>query len=94
MYIYGSSHVHSAQPISAPHKFGGVQSAQAPQARGLSGVDQLDISPEAEMLSQVHNLPEVRQDRVAEIRAQIKNGTYDTDEKLDIALSRLLDEIG
>jgi negative regulator of flagellin synthesis FlgM len=94
MYIYGSSHVHSAQPIAAPHKMGGVQQAQAPQARGLSGVDQLDISPEAEMLSQVHNLPEVRQDRVAEIRAQIKAGTYDTDEKLDIALSRLLDEIG
>ncbi len=94
MYIYGSSHVHSAQSISAPHKFGGAQQAQAPQARGLSGVDQMDISPEAEMLSQVHNLPEVRQDRVAEIRAQIKNGTYDTDEKLDIALSRLLDEIG
>ncbi len=94
MYIYGSSHVHSAQPIAAPHKFGGVQSTQAPQARGLSGVDQLDISPEAEMLSQVHNLPEVRQDRVAELRAQIKNGTYDTDAKLEVALSRLLDEIG
>lgn len=46
------------------------------------------------MLSQVHNLPEVRQDRVADIRAQIKNGTYDTDAKLEMALSRLLDEIG
>ncbi|WP_254507476.1 flagellar biosynthesis anti-sigma factor FlgM [Anatilimnocola floriformis] len=94
MYIYGSSNVHSAQPISAPHKFGGVQQAQGSQSRGASGVDQLDISPEAEMLSQVHNLPDVRQDRVADIRAQIKNGTYDTDEKLDMALSRLLDEIG
>lgn len=94
MYIYGSSQVHSAQPIAAPHKFGGVQSTQGPQARGMSGVDQLDISPEAEMLSQVHNLPEIRQDRVADIRAQIKAGTYDTDAKLDMALSRLLDEIG
>ncbi len=94
MYIYGSSHIHSAQPISAPHKFAGVQPSSAPQARGLSGVDQLDISPEAELLSQVHNLPDVRQDRVNDIRAQIKAGTYDTDEKLDLALSRLLDEIG
>jgi negative regulator of flagellin synthesis FlgM len=42
----------------------------------------------------VHDLPDVRQDRVNEIRAQIKAGTYDTDEKLDLALSRLLDEIG
>jgi negative regulator of flagellin synthesis FlgM len=94
MYIYGSTHVHSAQPLSAPHRFAGVSPTAAPQARGFSGVDQLDISPEAELLSQVHNLPEVRQDRVNEIRAQIQAGTYDTDEKLDIALSRLLDEIG
>ena len=94
MYIYGSSHIHSAQPISAPHKFAGVQPSSAPQARGLSGVDQLDISPEAELLSQVRNLPDVRQDRVNDIRSQIKAGTYDTDEKLDLALSRLLDEIG
>jgi negative regulator of flagellin synthesis FlgM len=54
----------------------------------------LDISPEAELLSQVRDLPEIRQDRVNDLRAQIKNGTYDTDEKLDLALSRLLDEIG
>jgi hypothetical protein len=30
---------------------------------------------------------------VASIRAQIANGTYETPEKLDMALSRLLDEI-
>jgi negative regulator of flagellin synthesis FlgM len=94
MYIYGSSQVHTAQAIAAPHKFAGVSPSQAPQARGLSGVDQLDISPEAELLSQVRDRPEIRQDRVNDIRAQIKNGTYDTDEKLDLALSRLLDEIG
>jgi hypothetical protein len=33
-------------------------------------------------------------DRVNEIRAQIAAGTYETDEKLDIAVGRLLDEIG
>ena len=93
MYVYGSSHVHSAQPINAPHKFAGASQAQAPQSRGFSGVDQLDISPEADMLAQVHNLPDVRQDRVNEIRAQIASGTYETDAKLDAALSRLLDEI-
>lgn len=94
MYIYGSSQVHAAQSLNAPHRFAGVSPTQAPQSRGLSGVDQLDISPEAELLSQVHDLPDVRQDRVNDIRAQIKNGTYDTNEKLDMALSRLLDEIG
>jgi len=58
------------------------------------GVDQLDISPEADLVAQVHDLPEIREDRVAQIKAQIAAGTYETDAKLDVALSRLLDEIG
>ena len=36
----------------------------------------------------------VRAERVEEIRAQIEAGTYETDEKLDLALGRLLDERG
>ncbi len=91
MYIYGSSQVHAPQSLAAPHRFAPTQ---APQNRSAPGVDQLDISPEADLLSQVHNLPEVRQDRVNELRAQIASGTYETDAKLDAALSRLLDEIG
>lgn len=91
MYIYGSSQVHAPQPLAAPHR---LAPTQTPQNRAAAGVDQLDISPEADLLSQVHNLPEVRQDRVNELRAQIASGTYETDANLDAALSRLLDEIG
>jgi negative regulator of flagellin synthesis FlgM len=54
----------------------------------------LDISPEADLVAQVHNLPDIRADRVAQIKAQIAAGTYETDAKIDTALSRLLDEIG
>jgi negative regulator of flagellin synthesis FlgM len=91
MYIYGTSHIHAAQPLNAPHRptptpgSGGVTSA--------TGVDQLDISPEADFVAQTRELPEIREDRVAAIRAQIQDGTYETAEKLDIAISRLLDEI-
>ena len=35
---------------------------------------------------------EIRIDRVAEIRRQISNGSYETPEKLDAALDRLLDQ--
>ena len=38
-------------------------------------------------------LPEIRSDRVAQLRAQIADGSYDTAEKLDLAMERLLDEI-
>jgi len=52
----------------------------------------VDISPEAQLLSQARDLPEIRADRVAAIKAQIASGTYETDAKLDAALENLLDE--
>ena len=91
MYIHGTAHIHAAQPINAPHR---TAPAQGPTSSPYSGgVDQLDISPEADFVAQTKGLPEIREDRVAQIRAQIAAGTYETPEKLDIALSRLLDEI-
>lgn len=91
MQIYGTTQVHSAQPINAPHRLTPAQSPGG--AYGASGVDQLDISPEADLASQIRDIPDIRADRVAAIRAQIQAGTYETDAKLDVALSRLLDEI-
>lgn len=46
------------------------------------------------MVSRARELPDIRADKVASIKAQIANGTYDTDAKMEMALSRLLDEIG
>jgi negative regulator of flagellin synthesis FlgM len=91
MYIYGTSQIHPAQPLNPPHRLTPTQGAGS--ASSFTGVDQLDISPEADFVAQARELPDVREDRVAAIRAQIQNGTYETAEKLDIALSRLLDEI-
>ena len=90
MYIHGISQVHAAQPLNAPHR---LNPTQATGPGNLSGVDQLDISPQADFVAQAHDLPEIRQDRVAAIRAQIEAGTYETPARLDAALSRLLDEL-
>jgi len=91
MEIYGPGHVHGPQSIKAPQR---LQSTQASTVVDNTPVDHVDISAEADYVSQVNNLPDVRADRVADIRAQIDAGIYETDEKLDIALGRLLDEIG
>jgi negative regulator of flagellin synthesis FlgM len=91
MYVYGTSQIHSAQPIRAPHR---PPADAAAGGASSSGVDELDISSEADFVSQARDLPEIREDRVAQIRDQIRSGTYETAEKLDVALSRLLDEIG
>ncbi len=92
MQIQGPSHLHGAQPINAPHR--AAQTEPTGGTRSLTEVDQLDISHEADLVSRVQGLPDIRTDRVAELRAQIASGTYETDAKLDVALDRLLDEIG
>ncbi|WP_315853672.1 flagellar biosynthesis anti-sigma factor FlgM [Rubripirellula tenax] len=43
--------------------------------------------------SQVAGNGEIRIDRVADIRRQIADGSYDTPEKMDAALDRLLDQL-
>jgi negative regulator of flagellin synthesis FlgM len=56
-------------------------------------VDQLDISAEAQMMSTAATGGEIRADRVADLRAQIASGQYETSEKLDLAVSRMFDEL-
>ena len=54
-------------------------------------VDQVEISAEAQLMSTQAAGTEIRADRVADVRAQIAEGNYDTAEKMDIAMSRLFD---
>lgn len=91
MHIYGPAHVHGAQPINPPHRAQSSPPATASQNAGAA--DQLDISQEADMVSRALDTPGIRHQRVAEIRAAIESGEYETEEKLEIAVSRLLDEI-
>ena len=57
------------------------------------GVDRVEISPIARLMSEVSALPDIRAERVAQVRAEIQAGTYITPEKLDIAVERLLEDI-
>lgn len=87
MQIHGANHVHGPHNLSGPHS---PHSAKGPASRPQA-VDQLDISAEAAAASQAG---EVRTDLVNRIKGEIAAGTYETADKLDSALSRLLDEIG
>lgn len=90
MQIYGAAHVHGPQSIAQPH---GIRPSSAPASGGTTVTDELDISTAGQYVDQARDLPEIRQDRVDAIRQQIANGTYETADKLDAALDRLLDEI-
>lgn len=99
MQIYGSTQVHGPQGIGAPHANRAAQPAPRPAAANQA--DSVEISPEAQaaqaaeqLSAKIAELPDIRQDRVNELRAKIASGAYETDERIDGALERLLDEIG
>ena len=60
----------------------------------LQIADEVDISDAARLVEQVRQLPETREDRVEAVRRQIAAGTYETSDKMNVAVERLLDEIG
>jgi negative regulator of flagellin synthesis FlgM len=54
--------------------------------------DRVEISPIGRMLEGVAQMPEIRHEKVEAIRQQIASGVYETPEKLEIALDRLMEE--
>jgi negative regulator of flagellin synthesis FlgM len=92
MQIQGTAYLHGPQSMNGPHRAYNSQ----PPSRSSAGqpVDQLDISSQADLVSRVRDVPDIRHDRVVAIKAQIANGTYETPERMDAALDRLLDEMG
>lgn len=60
-------------------------------ASGETPVDQLEISETGQLLSNLSPRSAIRADRVAEIRQAIADGTYETREKIELTVDRLLD---
>jgi negative regulator of flagellin synthesis FlgM len=56
------------------------------------GPDKLELSGVSHLLKTLKT-NDVRTEKVQQIRAQIANGTYETDEKLDAAADKLLDDL-
>lgn len=88
MQVYGTSHVHSASGLKGPHN---------PQLRGTGGdspkintTDQVNFSSAAQAALE----SDFRSDLVSRVRNEIAQGTYESAEKLDAALDRLIDELG
>ncbi len=92
MQIYGPAQLHGAQTLGAPH----TARLSTSQASGQSASiqDELQISDAGRLMDQMQEVPDIRQDLVNRIRSQIAAGTYETPDKLGVAIDRLLDEIG
>ncbi len=91
MQIRGTTSIQTTSQVNLSNK---VQTAdnQAVATR-IDTNDHVDISSEAQMLAGMNDTSGIRAERVAEIREQIEAGQYETADKLDTAIERLLDEI-
>ena len=80
MQIQGMAQIHSAQPITSriDRRWSKHRRQRCPFARRPIG-----HFTRSRPRQPVQDIPAIRQDRVAEIRAQIASGVYETDDKLD-----------
>lgn len=65
-----------------------------PRTESPVATDRVEISDLATFLSRLSELPEDRARKIVDIRTAIAEGTYETPEKLDAALNRLLEQLG
>ena len=92
MEIYGPGFLDGPQSIMPTHRSRAIE-PQLP-AESLQATDSIELSAEAELVGQVQDVADIRADRIAQIRTEIVAGTYETEHRLDVAVGRLLDEIG
>src|SRR5947208_11692479 len=69
----------------------------AADAANTAKTDKVELSDStssiAAMLKTLKSGGDVRADKVAAVKAQIEAGTYETDDKLNVAADRLLDDL-
>jgi len=90
MNVFGVFSTQGSQGIAA---LKGIESTTAATQQGVAEVrDTITLSTDAVRAADAAS--DIRFDKVAAIKAAIADGSYDTPEKFDIALDRLLERIG
>ena len=99
MQIYGPYRVSTAQNTSGAERTQPQKPVDSTaQNKASQPVDQLDLTGAATAANRLDESGaiagggEIRIDRVAEIRRQIAEGTYETEARLEAAVERMLDQ--
>lgn len=56
-------------------------------------LDNMNSTPLGQVLKKIASLPEVRREKVLRVRKQLTEGRYDLNERLDLALEKVLDDL-
>ena len=87
--------ISSAEGISGPGQIQPVPGAgrQVPSRPVAPKGDRVEVSDIARFRQALAKVPEIRLEKVQAIREAIERGDYETEEKLEIAVERLLKEL-
>ncbi|NQU75039.1 MAG: flagellar biosynthesis anti-sigma factor FlgM [Planctomycetes bacterium] len=89
------TNIRGVDPTNSPRPIGPSLITQAHQANPTSQLadDTVEISLQARIASKLAEIPPIRAGLVARVKAEIQAGTYETPEKLDVAIENLLKEL-
>jgi hypothetical protein len=80
----------------------GQNSGAEPSSRNLSAdddllmekiLDNISTTPIGQVLRRIASLPEVRKDKILDIRRRLAKGQYSFPERLDLALDKVLEDL-
>jgi len=57
-------------------------------------LENIHQTPIGQVLKKIASLPEVRKEKVLDVRRQLTDGGYDLSARLDIALEKVLEDLG
>ena len=57
-------------------------------------LENIHKTPMGQVLKKIASLPEVRKEKVLDVRQQLTDGDYDLNRRLDIALEKVLEDLG
>ena len=56
-------------------------------------LENLNTTPMGQVLKRIASLPEVRKDKVLNVRRQLTNGKYELNERLNVVLDKVLEDL-
>jgi len=56
-------------------------------------LENLNSTPMGNVLKKIASLPEIRQDKVLSVRRKLTDGKYDLNERLNIAMDKVLEDL-
>ena len=93
MAVNGPGFVQNSFPIKPTQSTSTPPVQKSAETKPIATSDELEISSTGKILEHLNQSPEVRAERLAQIKAAIEAGEYETPEKFNTALKRMIADV-